>query len=275
MGGSLSRPIPKWWPRPTGLVLPGVGAFAPAWPCCTPDGLIDAMTEAVKARGFRSWASAWACNCSATGPGVRRDAGPGLDRRRREEDRAGKPRLKVPHMGWNALSKAEDHPSHAGIPRVGTFYSHIPILLERQGPVRRHCLDPTMVRGRCGRVAAIMWPDAGFTLRRARLLASPFSAMRCGIPWRPWISIPRFRPEGAGQCVRTCSTATWTKAHWCSTPARATRLNSSPRPASTGCTWRSERRHRGPQRSNTEAESTRILTSVVDPGAAGRRGAHL
>jgi len=50
------------------LVLPGVGAFAACMALLHGrDGLIDAMTEAVKARGFRSWASAWACNCSATG----------------------------------------------------------------------------------------------------------------------------------------------------------------------------------------------------------------
>ena len=98
------------------IVLPGVGAFA----ACSAllharPGLVEAMTEAVKGRGAPFLGVCVGLQLLAT-RGLEFGETPGLDwipgevRKIEPADHA----LKVPHMGWNALTPGRPHPVMGG-----------------------------------------------------------------------------------------------------------------------------------------------------------------
>jgi len=100
------------------IVLPGVGAFAACMSALHErDGLIEAMTEAVKSKGSPFLGVCVGMQLLAT-RGLEFGETPGLgwiagDVVRMEPgDRS----LKVPHMGWNALDVGRAHPLFAGEP---------------------------------------------------------------------------------------------------------------------------------------------------------------
>lgn len=121
--GSTGAPIvltsdPEAVRRADRIVLPGVGAFADcrrgleAVP-----GLIEAMREAVHDRGRPFLGICVGMQLLAT-RGLEHETCAGLDWI--EGDVAAiapaDPTLKIPHMGWNTLDAARQHPLLAGIP---------------------------------------------------------------------------------------------------------------------------------------------------------------
>lgn len=106
------------------IVLPGVGAFAA---CMTAlrerDGLVEAMTEAVKDRGAPFLGVCVGMQLLAT-RGLEFGETPGLgwiagDVARMQPSN---PALKVPHMGWNAIEVAYGHPLLQGEPDGAHMY---------------------------------------------------------------------------------------------------------------------------------------------------------
>lgn len=106
------------------LVLPGVGAFAH---CMTllksHDGLIEAMTEAVKQRGVPFMGICVGMQLLGD-RGLEFGVTPGLgwiagDVRKIEPKSH---ELKVPHMGWNALGLSRAHPITQSLPEGGHMY---------------------------------------------------------------------------------------------------------------------------------------------------------
>jgi glutamine amidotransferase len=129
------------------LVLPGVGAFAACWDLLHGrDGLVEAMTEAVKRRGAPFLGVCVGLQLLAT-RGLEFGQTPGLDwisgevRRIQPTDHA----LKVPHMGWNALSVPRAHQILGGDAAEGAhmYFTHSYAL---------HAADPADV---------IAWTDHG------------------------------------------------------------------------------------------------------------------
>jgi len=106
------------------LVLPGVGAFAHCMSLLHGKaGLVEAMTEAVKGRGAPFMGICVGMQLLGD-RGLEFGETPGLGwiagdvRKIEPKDQA----LKVPHMGWNALSLPRPHPITAGIPDGGHMY---------------------------------------------------------------------------------------------------------------------------------------------------------
>jgi len=107
------------------IVLPGVGAFAACMSALQArDGVIEAMTEAVRARGAPFLGICVGMQLLAS-RGLEFGETPGLDwiagDVRRLED-GGDPAIKIPHMGWNGLSAVADHPVFAGLQNGQTVY---------------------------------------------------------------------------------------------------------------------------------------------------------
>lgn len=100
------------------VVLPGVGAFADcrAGLDAVP-GMVEAMTEAVKERGRPFLGICVGLQLLAE-RGLEHGVTEGLGWIRGEVDRIAPadPELKIPHMGWNTLQTAREHPLLAGIP---------------------------------------------------------------------------------------------------------------------------------------------------------------
>ena len=118
------------------LGLPGVGAFAACMGLLHgKDGLIPAMTEAVREHGTPFMGICVGMQLLGD-RGLEFGVTPGLgwiagDVRRIEPD---SPELKVPHMGWNALSKPRAHPITASIPEGGHVYFTHSYILDAQDP---------------------------------------------------------------------------------------------------------------------------------------------
>lgn len=114
------------------LVLPGVGAFAHCMGLLkAKPGLIEAMTEAVKDRGVPFMGICVGMQLLGD-RGLEFGVTPGLgwisgDVRKIERT---SPELKVPHMGWNALSKPRRHAVTASIPEGGHVYFTHSFILE-------------------------------------------------------------------------------------------------------------------------------------------------
>ena len=106
------------------LVLPGVGAFGACMSLLhAKDGLVEAMTEAVKKRGVPFMGICVGMQLLAD-RGLEFGETPGLGWIHgdvKEIERTA-PALKVPHMGWNGLQHARRHPLMAGIPDGGHMY---------------------------------------------------------------------------------------------------------------------------------------------------------
>jgi imidazole glycerol-phosphate synthase subunit HisH len=100
------------------VVLPGVGAFAD----CRRGldgvaGMAEALEEAVRQRGRPFLGICVGAQLLAT-RGLEHEVVAGLDWIKGDVAaiQPGDPALKVPHMGWNTLDVARDHPLLAGIP---------------------------------------------------------------------------------------------------------------------------------------------------------------
>jgi len=106
------------------LVLPGVGAFAHCMGLLHgKHGLVEAMTEAVKQRGVPFMGICVGMQLLGD-RGLEFGETPGLgwiagDVRKIEP---ASPELKVPHMGWNALSLPRPHAITQGLPDGGHMY---------------------------------------------------------------------------------------------------------------------------------------------------------
>ena len=108
------------------IVLPGVGAFAACRNLLmSRDGLVEAMTEAVKTRGAPFLGVCVGMQLLGT-RGLEFGETPGLDwisgevRRIEPSNHA----LKVPHMGWNALTSSRAHPLMAGEADGHMYFTH-------------------------------------------------------------------------------------------------------------------------------------------------------
>ena len=108
------------------LVLPGVGAFAACMGAIEAiDGLKEAIEEAVKVRG-RPFLGVCVGMQLMADRGLEFGETPGFgwiggDVRRIAP---GDARLKVPHMGWNALESVADHPVFAGLEGRDVYFTH-------------------------------------------------------------------------------------------------------------------------------------------------------
>ena len=106
------------------IVLPGVGAFAACMAHLRErDGLVEAMTEAVKGRGAPFLGVCVGMQLLAT-RGLEFGETAGLDWIAGDVVRMepANPALKVPHMGWNALEVARGHPLLEGEPQGAHMY---------------------------------------------------------------------------------------------------------------------------------------------------------
>jgi glutamine amidotransferase len=100
------------------IVLPGVGAYADCWEGLSAvDGMLEALEEGVQRRGkpFLGICVGMQLLCER---GYEHRVTEGLgwvtgDVRLIEPDDAG---LKIPHMGWNTLNAAREHPLLEGVP---------------------------------------------------------------------------------------------------------------------------------------------------------------
>jgi glutamine amidotransferase len=107
------------------VVLPGVGAFAACMSALAArDGVIEAMTEAVRSKGAPFLGICVGMQLLATrGLEFGETAGLGWiagDVRKLED--GGDPAIKIPHMGWNGLSGVADHPVFGGLANGQTVY---------------------------------------------------------------------------------------------------------------------------------------------------------
>jgi glutamine amidotransferase len=107
------------------VVLPGVGAFAACMSALVArDGVIEAMTEAVRGKGAPFLGICVGMQLLAT-RGLEFGETAGLDwiegDVRKLQD-GGDPAIKIPHMGWNGLSDVSDHPVFGGLANGQTVY---------------------------------------------------------------------------------------------------------------------------------------------------------
>jgi len=108
------------------LVLPGVGAFAACLAGLQAiSGLREALEEAVTRRGRPFLGICVGMQLMAE-RGLEFGATPGLGWIEGEVRRIqpGDDRLKVPHMGWNALENVTDHPVFAGMQGRDVYFTH-------------------------------------------------------------------------------------------------------------------------------------------------------
>ena len=104
--------------RATRIVLPGVGAFADCWAGLNAaEGLVDALTEAVQARGVPFLGICVGMQLLAREGREHGVRTPGLGWIDGTVDliRPADPALKIPHMGWNELQIGNPHPVLDGI----------------------------------------------------------------------------------------------------------------------------------------------------------------
>jgi glutamine amidotransferase len=106
------------------IVLPGVGAFAACMSALKArDGVIEAMSEAVRARGAPFLGICVGMQLLAA-RGLEFGETPGLDWIAGDVKllTPADPAIKIPHMGWNALTEVADHPVFAGLGTGQTVY---------------------------------------------------------------------------------------------------------------------------------------------------------
>ena len=106
------------------IVLPGVGAFAACMSALeSRPGVIDAMTEAVRRRGAPFLGSCVGMQLLATrGLEFGETAGLGWIEGEVKKLEPQDPAIKIPHMGWNALTGVSDHPLFAPLGAGDSVY---------------------------------------------------------------------------------------------------------------------------------------------------------
>jgi glutamine amidotransferase len=171
------------------IVLPGVGAFAACWSLLhARDGLVEALTEAVKHRGVPFLGVCVGMQLLAT-RGLEFGQTPGLDwipgevRRLEPADH----RLKIPHMGWNQLKSDHGHPLLPGHADGGAnsgahmYFTHSYAL---------HAADPGDViawTDHGGPIAAVVARDnvAGVQFHPEKSQAAGLGLLSDFLEWRP------------------------------------------------------------------------------------------
>jgi glutamine amidotransferase len=116
------------------LVLPGVGAFAHCMDLLhARDGLIEAMGEAVRKKGSPFLGICVGMQLLAT-RGLEFGETAGLDWIKGDVRKlqSGVRKLKVPHMGWNALANEAKHPLLADAPEGAHVYFTHSFVLDPQ-----------------------------------------------------------------------------------------------------------------------------------------------
>jgi glutamine amidotransferase len=107
------------------IVLPGVGAFAACMGALQArDGVVEAITEAVQAKGAPFLGICVGMQLLASrGLEFGETAGLGwIPGDVRKLSDGGDPQIKIPHMGWNGLTEVADHPVFAGLRDGQTVY---------------------------------------------------------------------------------------------------------------------------------------------------------
>ncbi len=257
---------------PTASCCPASAPSPPAWTRWpAPPGLIEAMNEAVQARGAPFLGICVGMQLLATArPGVRRDRRPRLDRRRGEEARARRPGAEGPAHGLErARRPSRDHAAAGGARASAPMYfTHsfalYPDRLRRRGGL---CRPRRPVPRRCG---------AG--QRGGRTVPPRKVPGRRPSPCWPtsWSGahdpLSRHRPEG--RPVRARAARRPGHGHGVQQLARPTRPSSFVDEGfSLDARGRPERRRRGPGRSTPPAVRG-DPGGGLDPGAAGRRHPH-
>ena len=111
--------------RADGVVLPGVGAFANAADSLRAKGLDGALREAIAARvpylGLCLGLQLLFEESDEHGRNPGLALLPGRVERFPDRDGSGRP-LRVPHIGWNTVRFAGDHPMLASLPREDCYY---------------------------------------------------------------------------------------------------------------------------------------------------------
>jgi len=166
------------------LVLPGVGAFAHCMSLLQgKTGLIEAMTEAVKDRGAPFMGICVGMQLLGD-RGLEFGVTPGLgwiagDVKKIERTSA---ELKVPHMGWNALTKSREHPVTASIPEGGHVYFTHSYILDAKDPS-----DVIAWTDHGGRFAAAVARDnvAGMQFHPEKSQALGLRLLGDFLEWRP------------------------------------------------------------------------------------------
>ena len=217
------------------VVLPGVGAFAACMNALAArDGVIEAMTEAVKGRGAPFLGICVGLQLlAARGLEFGETAGLGWiegEVRRIEPD---DPRCKVPHMGWNNRSRTPAQrpcsPACRAAPHM--YFTHSFAIFPEHEARRRRLDRPRRAlcgggdAGQCGGRAVPPREVAG---RRARG-CSP----TCWSGGRD--PLPRHRPEG--RPVRARGARRLRHRHGVQRRSRRPGPRPGPPPASSGCTW--------------------------------------
>ena len=118
------------------IVLPGVGAFKSCMAALARrDGLIEAITEAVKSRGVPFLGVCVGMQLLGT-RGLEFGETPGLGWIEGDVVRMqpSDPALKVPHMGWNTLEMTRPHPLFASQPEGTHMYFTHSFVLQPKNP---------------------------------------------------------------------------------------------------------------------------------------------
>jgi glutamine amidotransferase len=112
--------------RADGVVLPGVGAFAACMAAVRDrEGLLEALEQTVRLRGRPFLGICVGMQLMASS-GLEFGVTPGFGwidgqvRKLAPSD----PALKVPHMGWNSLQQAGDHPVFRGLEGRDMYFTH-------------------------------------------------------------------------------------------------------------------------------------------------------
>jgi glutamine amidotransferase len=166
------------------LVLPGVGAFAHCMSLLHGKaGLVEAMTEAVKGRGVPFMGICVGMQLLGE-RGLEFGVTPGLgwiagDVRKIEPK---DPSLKVPHMGWNALSLPRPHPVTRSVPEGGHMYFTHSFVLDARDPA-----DVIAVSEHGDRFVAAVARDnvAGMQFHPEKSQANGIRLLGDFLEWRP------------------------------------------------------------------------------------------
>ncbi len=166
------------------LVLPGVGAFAHCMSLLHgKPGLVEAMTEAVKGRGVPFMGICVGMQLLGD-RGLEFGSTPGLgwiagDVRKIEPKSH---ELKVPHMGWNALSLPRPHPITRGLPDGGHMYFTHSFVLDAKDEA-----DVIAVAEHGDRFAAAVARDnvAGMQFHPEKSQANGIRLLGDFLEWRP------------------------------------------------------------------------------------------
>ncbi len=165
------------------VVLPGVGAFASCRAGLDASGVYEAMNEAVHAKGAPFLGICVGHQLLAT-EGLEFGVTPGLDwiggQVKKLEPRD--PALTIPHMGWNAIAFARDHPLFGGVESGAHMYYANSFALTPSDPA-----DILATTDHGGPFTAAVVKDnvAGVQFHPEKSQAAGLSLLANFLEWRP------------------------------------------------------------------------------------------